>query len=210
VLGRRRRSSYSSGRDVQWLVAGLGNPGPEYDGSPHNIGFDAVHELARRHRISLVAKHGGMYGEGSIGDVDVALLTPLTFMNLSGQSIKPALRQLGLEPEQLLVVHDEIDLDFARLQVRLGGGLAGHNGLKSINESLGTREFARVRVGVGRPDPDDHRPIADWILKPMPADRDRIGLAAAAADAVEVVVEHSIRTAANRLKKAAAQQEPEP
>jgi PTH1 family peptidyl-tRNA hydrolase len=140
-----------------------------------------------------------MYGEGSVKSSDVGLLTPLTFMNLSGQSVKPALKAAGLDAKKIIVVHDEIDLDFGRLQLREGGGLAGHNGLRSIADSLGTRDFNRIRVGVGRPDPGDRRPISDWILKPMPADRDGDGLARDAADAVETIVDLGMRTAMNRI-----------
>lgn len=180
---------------MQWLVVGLGNPGTEYAGSPHNVGFDVVQRLADERRIPFVAKHDGLLGVGSVGDVDVALLMPMTFMNLSGRSVRPALKALGLTPQQLLVVHDEIDLDFGVVQLKHGGGLAGHNGLKSIAELLGTRDFTRVRMGVGRPDPGDRRPIADWILRPIPSDRDADGLRHDAEAAVVEVLTRGVRGA---------------
>jgi len=168
------------------------------------VGFQAAQRLAGVHRITVRSKHEGMYGTGVMGDVEVAVLMPLTYMNLSGRSVRPALKALGLGPDQLLVMHDEIDLDFGVVQLKLGGGLAGHNGLRSIAELLGTRDFVRVRMGVGRPDAGDRRPIADWILKPFAPDRDVEGLVAAASAAVETVVERGVRGAMDRVNGAAA------
>lgn len=199
---RRKQSNYQSRRDVQWLVAGLGNPGREYEGSPHNVGFAVVSRIAERHRISLVGKHDGLFGVGSIGGIDVALLQPLTFMNLSGRSVKPALRSLGLAIDQLLVVHDEIDLDYGRVQLKMGGGLAGHNGLRSIADSCGSRDFARLRVGVGRPEPGDRRPISDWILRPFQPPRSTEELSVDASAAVELVIESGLRAAMNHVNVA--------
>jgi PTH1 family peptidyl-tRNA hydrolase len=204
LLGRRKGSSgYQSRHDVQWLVAGLGNPGSEYRGSPHNVGFEVVHLLAERHRAPLVAKHDGMYGVARIGEVDVALLMPLTYMNLSGRSVRPAMKALGLGVDRLLVVHDEIDLDFERLQLKVGGGLAGHNGLRSIADTVASREFVRLRMGVGRPAAGDRRPIRDWILQPFDPDRDPTTMYAHAADAVELLAGSGLRTATNRVNAAA-------
>lgn len=162
----RKAKSYSPKHDVRWLVAGLGNPGREYSDTPHNVGFLVVEAIAAAHRIPLVAKHDGMFGVGAVrgAEGDIALLEPLTYMNLSGRSVRPALKSVDLTPANLLVVHDEVDLPFGQLQLKLGGGFAGHNGLKSIGEMLGTRDFARLRVGVGRPGPGDRRPLRDWIL----------------------------------------------
>lgn len=200
----RRRSSSTrrfagSGSAVDWLIVGLGNPGPEYDRSPHNIGFAVVDELARRHRIGLHAKHKGLYGQGEVGECPIVLLKPLTFMNLSGESVRPAQKQLNVTPERVLVVHDELDLSFGTVRLKQGGGLAGHNGLKSINAFLKTPEFPRVRVGIGRPAADDRRPIRDWILRPMDGSAPYDELAALGADAVEDVLRGGVASAMNTV-----------
>lgn len=196
-LGGKRRSSYSSGRAVQWLVVGLGNPGATYAGTPHNIGFDVVDSIAEQLRIPWIAKHDGLYGTGAVGDVDIALLKPLTYMNLSGRSVRPAQKSLDLKLDQLLVVHDEIDLPLGSIQIKIGGGLAGHNGLKSINEVCGGADFVRVRVGVGRPEPGDRRPIRDWILQPFDPVVDVVALRDDAARAALEVITRGPRAAMN-------------
>lgn len=201
VFGRRSKS-YAPKHDVRWLVAGLGNPGREYEATPHNVGFLVVESLAASHRIPLIAKHDGMFGVGEVrgADGDVALLEPLTYMNLSGRSVRPALKAVGLDAAGLLVVHDEVDLPFGQLQLKLGGGFAGHNGLKSINEMLGTREFARLRIGVGRPGPGDRRPLRDWILSSWDQSAGEVEqLVLDAATAVEQVVTNGVRSAMNAI-----------
>ncbi|MCW2926748.1 MAG: pth2 [Thermoleophilia bacterium] len=202
----RKKSRYEPSHDVRWLVVGLGNPGPEYANTPHNVGFGVVDALAASTRTPLVAKHEGLYGVGSVAeaDGDVAMLKPLTYMNLSGRSVKPAMSQNQLLPARVLVVHDEIDLPFGTLQLKVGGGLAGHNGLKSITESLSTKEFVRLRVGVGRPGAGDRRPIRDWILSSWdqgPAEVEQLVLDALGA--VELVVRSGVRTAMNRVNSTA-------
>jgi PTH1 family peptidyl-tRNA hydrolase len=197
-----RKKSYEPSHDVRWLVVGLGNPGREYEDTPHNVGFQVVDAIATATRTSLIAKHEGLYGVGAIdgADGDVALLKPLTYMNLSGRSVKPAMSQNRLLPARVLVVHDEIDLPFGELQVKVGGGLAGHNGLKSITDSLSTKEFVRLRVGVGRPGPGDRRPIRDWILSSWdqsPADVSM--LVDSAVEAVNLVVRSGVRVAMNKV-----------
>jgi PTH1 family peptidyl-tRNA hydrolase len=198
----RRKKTYEPSHDVRWLVVGLGNPGREYEDTPHNVGFQVVDQLADETRTSLVAKHDGLYGVGAIHDADgdVALLKPLTYMNLSGRSVKPAMHRLQLQPARVLVVHDEIDLPFGQVQVKVGGGLAGHNGLKSITELLSTREFVRVRVGVGRPGAGDRRPIKDWILSSWDQSPDEVRmLVDSAAAAVELIVRRGVRAAMNAV-----------
>jgi peptidyl-tRNA hydrolase, PTH1 family len=198
----RRKSRYEPSHDVRWLVVGLGNPGPEYADTPHNVGFEVVDAIARSTRTSLVSKHDGLYGVGAIdgADGDVALLKPLTYMNLSGRSVKPAMSQLQLQAGRVLVVHDEIDLPFGSLQLKVGGGLAGHNGLRSITDSLSTREFVRLRVGVGRPGAGDRRPMRDWILSrwdQSPAEVEQLVLDATSA--VELLVRSGVRVAMNTV-----------
>ncbi len=197
-----RKKSYEPSHDVRWLVVGLGNPGREYEDTPHNVGFQVVDALATATRTSLISKHDGLYGVGAIdgADGDVALLKPLTYMNLSGRSVKPAMSQNQLQPARVLVVHDEIDLPFGELQVKVGGGLAGHNGLKSITDSLSTREFVRLRVGIGRPGPGDRRPIRDWILSSWDQSGDEVAmLVDSAVEAVNLVVRSGVRVAMNKV-----------
>src|SRR5438552_3880460 len=158
-----------AGTSLDLLVAGLGNPGREYERNRHNVGWMVVDELARRHGGSWRGKFSGRVAGGRLGDLRLALLKPETDMNESGRSGAPAARFYKVEPADLLVVHDEGDLDVGRLQARLGGGLGGHNGLRSIASSLGTQEFLRLRVGVGRPERGDRRPLADYVLSDFEA-----------------------------------------
>ena len=178
-----RRGTGASTLDL--LVAGLGNPGPEHARDRHNVGWLVVDELARRYHGSFRAKFNGRLAETRLGDAKIALLKPETYMNESGRSISAAARFFKVPPEQVLVVHDDVDLPVARLQARLGGGLAGHNGLRSLAQSLGSQEFRRLRIGVGRPERGDRRPVADYVLSPFAPEDDAEALVARAADAVE-------------------------
>ena len=178
-----RRGTGASTLDL--LVAGLGNPGREHAADRHNAGWMVVDELARRHSGSFRSKFSGRLAETRVGEARVALLEPETYMNESGRSIQAAARFFKVQPEDVLVVHDDVDLPVGRLQVRLGGGLAGHNGLRSISQALGTPEFLRVRIGVGRPERGDPRPVADYVLSSFAPEDDVESLVARAADAVE-------------------------
>src|SRR5215207_5224839 len=146
-----------------------------------------VDELARRHGGSFKGKFSGQLAEVRDGDLRLGLLKPELYMNLSGQSVAPAVRFFKVPPEQLLVVHDEGDFDLGRLQARAGGGLAGHNGLRSIAQELGTQDFLRLRIGVGRPGRGDRRPVADYVLSPFEPEEDVDELLARSADAVETL-----------------------
>jgi PTH1 family peptidyl-tRNA hydrolase len=135
-----------------YLVVGLGNPGPKYQGHRHNVGFMVVDRLAQRHaREPFRDKFSGQFARASCDSVEFGLLKPQTFMNLSGSSVQKALAFFKLPLPQLIVVHDELDLAFATLRVKVGGGTAGHNGLKSIVQSCGGADFVRVRVGIDAP-----------------------------------------------------------
>jgi len=175
------------GTSYDLLVAGLGNPGREYQRNRHNVGWLVVDELARRHDGAWKAKFNGKLAEIRIDGHKVALLKPETYMNDSGRSVQAAMRFFKLEPDAVLVVHDEIDLPPARLQARLGGGTAGHNGLRSVASHLGTTDFLRLRVGVGRPARGDRRKPADYVLSDFEPHEDAERLVAAAADAVELL-----------------------
>lgn len=194
-----RRGASASTLDL--LVAGLGNPGREYERTRHNIGQMVCAEVARRHGASRRSKFSGDLAELRLDGARVALLTPQTYMNESGRSVGAAARFFKLPPERLLVVHDEVDLDLGRLQARMGGGLAGHNGLRSVAQHLRTPEFMRLRVGVGRPERGDPRPVADWVLTPFPPEVDVEALVARGADAVETVVRDGLEEAQRRFNE---------
>src|SRR5689334_10041201 len=175
------------GTSLDLLVVGLGNPGREYARTRHNVGWLVVDELARRHDGSWRGKFDGQLAEVRIDGHKIALLKPETYMNDSGRSVQAAARFFKLEPDAVLVVHDEGDFDLGRLQARLGGGLAGHNGLRSIAQRLGTPDFLRLRVGVGRPGRGDRRALADYVLADFEPHEDAERIVAAAADAVETL-----------------------
>jgi PTH1 family peptidyl-tRNA hydrolase len=181
------------------LVAGLGNPGREYAATRHNLGFLVCDELARRHGGSFRSKFSGELAELRVEGERVALLKPQTYMNESGRSVAAAVRFFKADPDELLVVHDEVDLEPGRLQVRIGGGLAGHNGLRSVAGSLGTPDFLRLRIGIGRPERGDPRPVADWVLSPFGPDVDVDALVAHAADAVETLLRDGLDEAQRRF-----------
>jgi len=196
-----RRGESASTLDL--LVAGLGNPGREYAATRHNVGFMVADELARRLGGSWRAKFSGDLAEVRLNGLRLALLKPQTFMNESGRSVGAAARFFKVEPEDLLVVHDEVDLEPGRLQARLGGGLAGHNGLRSVAQHLGTPEFGRLRIGVGRPERGDPRPVADFVLSEFSPELDVDSLVARAADAVESVATEGLEEAQNRFNERA-------
>jgi peptidyl-tRNA hydrolase, PTH1 family len=191
-----RRGEPASTLDL--LVAGLGNPGPEYADHRHNVGWMVVEELARRHDASWRGKFSGRLAEVRIDDRRVALLKPETYMNESGRSVAAAARFFKVDPGSLLVVHDEGDFDLGRLQVRQGGGLAGHNGLRSVAGQLGTQDFLRLRIGVGRPERGDPRPLADFVLSNFEPEDDADAIVARAADAVESLVREGLSSAQAR------------
>jgi PTH1 family peptidyl-tRNA hydrolase len=175
------------GTSLDLLVAGLGNPGREYARNRHNVGWMVADELARRHGGSWRAKFNGQLAEIRIDGHKVALLKPETFMNDSGRAVQAAVKFFKLDPDAVLVVHDEGDLELGRLQARIGGGAGGHNGLRSIAQQLGTPDFMRLRVGVGRPGRGDQRKLADFVLADFRPEDDPDGLVRVAADAVETL-----------------------
>lgn len=152
---------------VDWLVVGLGNPGSRYAYTPHNVGFEVADALAARWELPRGRKkYAGILTEGRTGPGGprVAVLIPQTYMNDAGRSVGPARGALQVPLERVLVLHDEIDLPFGEIRTRLGGGLAGHNGLRSLKRELGSADFARVRIGVGRPDSTDPEIVAAHVL----------------------------------------------
>ena len=161
------RRGRSDGGRVDWLVVGLGNPGDRYARTRHNVGFEVAALAAERWGLPRAKKrYAGLYTDGRTGPGGprVGVLLPQTFMNESGSAVSPARGALGVELDHVVAVHDEIDLPFGRIEVRLGGGLAGHNGLKSLKRGLGSADFRRVRVGVGRPDSTDPEIVSAHVL----------------------------------------------
>ncbi|HTE54869.1 MAG TPA: aminoacyl-tRNA hydrolase [Kofleriaceae bacterium] len=192
-----------------WLIAGLGNPGRKYERNRHNIGFRVVDELVRRHDLGpLREKFGGQAAMGAIARQRALVLKPMEFMNHSGFAVQRAAQFHGTEPAELVVVHDEIDLPFARLRLKAGGGHGGHNGIRSVAEQLGSNDFLRVRIGVGRPErpaaagaasePVQGR-VSGHVLGDFPAEMDReiAELVGRASDAVEAILARGIRAAMN-------------
>jgi peptidyl-tRNA hydrolase, PTH1 family len=192
-----RRGDSASTLDL--LVVGLGNPGREHERDRHNVGWMVADELARRMDGRWRAKFSGQLAEVRLDALRLALLKPETFMNDSGRSVAAATRFFKVEPESLLVVHDDVDLEPGRLQARAGGGLAGHNGLRSLAPALGTQEFLRLRIGVGRPDRGDPRSVADYVLSPFELAEDVGALVSRAADAVETVAREGVEAAQQRF-----------
>jgi peptidyl-tRNA hydrolase, PTH1 family len=174
------------------LVVGLGNPGSKYAGSRHNAGAEVADELARRWELPRARQRfKGRIADGRAGPGGprVSVLVPETFMNESGDSVAPARGSLKIGPDRVVVIHDEIDLPFGEIQSRLGGGLAGHNGLKSVSRGLGGPDFWRVRVGVGRPDTTDPEIVSAHVLgRFSESDEEVRDLIAAAADEAEGLV----------------------
>jgi PTH1 family peptidyl-tRNA hydrolase len=162
-----------------------------------------VDELARRHDGRLRSKFSGSLATVRVDGRRVGLLEPQTFMNESGRSVGPAVRFYKLPLARLLVVHDEVDLELGRLQVREGGGLAGHNGLRSVAAAVGSPDFVRLRVGVGRPERGDRRPVADYVLSEFPPEVDVDELVRRAADAVEAIAIDGVEAAQRRFNERA-------
>jgi len=194
-----RRGESASTLDL--LVAGLGNPGPRHARDRHNVGWMVVDELARRHDASFKSKFNGRLADVRIDDHRVALLKPETYMNESGRSISAAMRFYKSPIDAVLVIHDDVDLEFGRLQARAGGGLAGHNGLRSISQALGDPGFLRLRIGVGRPGRGDPRDVADFVLAPFDLHEDADALVTRAGDAVESVLGEGLEETQRRFNE---------
>jgi peptidyl-tRNA hydrolase, PTH1 family len=177
---------------TDWLIVGLGNPGSEYARTRHNIGFEVANVLAGRWVLPKPkSRYRGLVTEGrtGLGGPRVAVLLPQTYMNEAGQSVGPARGEYRVPLDRVLVIHDEIDLPFGEIRTRTGGGLAGHNGLKSVKQALGSADFARLRIGVGRPPTTDPDEVAAYVLSCFREPRDEVEqLVERAADAAERTV----------------------
>jgi len=187
----------------EWIVLGLGNPGDRYTNTRHNVGDDAVRLVGERVNATFKAgKNDAFVSESRIADLRCVLAIPVTFMNESGRAAASLVKRFGLtDSSRLIVVHDELDLDPGDTRLKMGGGLAGHNGLKSIAQHLGTKDFLRVRIGVGRPPSADRG--ADWVLSKVPQ-RSRAELdigVVSAADAIELVVSDGVENAMQSVNR---------
>ena len=190
-----------TGTPADLLVVGLGNPGREYEHTRHNVGFDVIELLARRHGGSLRSgKERALADEIRIDGKRVAIAEPTTFMNLSGESVAPLVRRYGIvDGADLVIVHDELDLPTGEVRLKFGGGLAGHNGLRSIKQHLHTESFVRIRIGVGRP-PSKERGADHVLSKVGRADRTALDIAIErAADAVELLLSVGLDAAMNEV-----------
>ena len=179
-----------------WLIVCLGNPGRRYAKTRHNVGFMVADDIARRYGIELKTKESYMIGKGSIEGDEVILMEPLTFMNRSGDAVKEVLRRYPSGPEDLIVVHDDLDMETGKLKIRKRGSSGGHRGIESIIENLGTREFIRVKIGIGR---EEGVPAEEYVLRKfgrgqIPLIKDAI---VRASDAIAMILRHGADKAMN-------------
>ena len=186
--------------DERMLIVGLGNPGVQYLSTRHNIGFMVIDALASRARIDVSReKFSGYYGAGRLASKSVVLLKPQTFMNRSGQSVVAAAQFFKIKPHDILVVHDELDVSFADTRLKVSGGHAGHNGLRSIMNLTGTKDFIRLRMGIGRP---KHGDVSRYVLSGFssPEETDWLpGFVDDGADAIEYVLREGVQMAMNKV-----------
>lgn len=194
-------------RDL-WLIVGLGNPGREYAHNRHNVGYWCVNRLARLHGIKLKTRGVAALGEGAINGTPVLLVKPRTYVNRSGDAVRAALQRFKGDPHRVVVLYDELDLPSGTFRMRPRGGAGGHNGMKSIIAALGTEDFPRIRIGIGRPHVDGEptwapEHVGDWVLSdPSPEEVEILRNAVAkAAEAVEVVLAEGVDVAMSRYNE---------
>jgi len=184
-----------------WLIAGLGNPGRKYAGSRHNIGFMVLDHLAKANHVAVSRekKFDAEYGRGKIGRINAILLKPMAYMNRSGRPVSRAASFFQIALDQLLVIHDDIDIGYGKIKIKAKGGHGGHNGLRSIIDAVGSGEFPRVRIGIGRPEgPMD---VSDYVLGNFTADEWRAlePILDKAAEAVSTILTHGVNEGMNRF-----------
>ena len=181
------------------LLVGLGNPGEKYAGTRHNVGFQVAERIAARHALAIKKKgYQGLYGVGRAAGVETTILLPQTFMNRSGASVNAAYKSLGIDPGDLIVIYDDLDLPFGRLRVRPDGGHGGHNGMRDIVGVLGRKDFIRLKVGIGRP---EHGDVTGHVLGRYSANEKKLlpQLLDLAADAAEAILTDGALVAMNRF-----------
>lgn len=191
-----------------WIIVGLGNPGRKYERTRHNVGFRVVDNLADVHGIELKENELYKIGRGSIGNEKVVLVEPLTFMNRSGRAVRDASRRFDFQPERLVVIHDDLDMDTGRLKVKRGGGPGGHKGVSSIIQDIGSREFIRVKIGIGRnPDiPSEHYVLSKFGKSETALAKDAVHRAS---DAVEAILASGLEHAMNAFNRKPEEDQPE-
>ncbi len=183
----------------EWLFVGLGNPGGEYDGTRHNVGFEVISELAKRHKIKVSErKFKSVYGNGCFDSgIPIVIARPMTYMNLSGQAVSALSKHFGITPSKIVVIYDDMDMDTARVRIKPKGSPSSHNGMKSVTQSLGTQEIPRIKIGIGSPE------IAgvDHVLSRFSRDEITLILEAIskAADACELIASNGVEFAMNRI-----------
>ncbi|AZR74561.1 aminoacyl-tRNA hydrolase [Anoxybacter fermentans] len=185
-----------------YLIVGLGNPGKEYEETRHNIGFRVIYELAKKHRIEVSGlKYRALIGKGIINDKEVILAQPQTFMNLSGEAVAPLVRYFKIPLENLMVIYDDLDLEPGKLRMRRLGGHGGHNGVRSIIDCLGSKEFPRLRIGIGHP--GDLMPVRDYVLSRFFEDELKLMEEAVnlACQGIELWLEQGIERAMNQVNR---------
>ena len=184
------------------LIVGLGNPGRAYAHNRHNVGFRCVNYLGKVHDISLKQRQcQAQIGTGLIGNTEVVLAKPRTFMNLSGKSVKSLMQRFRVTPSDIVVIHDDLDLPLGRLKITQKGGSAGHKGIASIIQQLGTDQFLRLRLGIGKPEPSED--TVDYVLRPFRSGELKLRneVIARAAEAIEVILTEGVEAAQNRFHK---------
>jgi PTH1 family peptidyl-tRNA hydrolase len=186
-----------------FLVAGLGNPGEEYANTRHNVGFMAVNRFIAAHQLSKQRRrYGGRWREGDIDGLGVATLMPQTYMNRSGEAVQLAASRKHIQPENIIIIHDDMDFPFGTIRVRQGGGSGGHNGLDSVTRKLGTSDYIRVRIGIGRPG-DEEIDVRDWVLSAFVDDEEEqlLEVIDSAAECIQVIIKEGIEAAMNRFNR---------
>lgn len=187
------------------LIVGLGNPGSRYAETRHNVGFIVAQRLAAECDIKLKRQgYQGIYGVGRCADTETTILLPQTFMNVSGTSVLSACKSLGVSSGDLVVIHDDLDLPAGALRIKVGGGHGGHNGIRSISSLLGTSDYLRIKVGIGRPSPG--KDVADYVLSNFSA-QEKVCLGtqvANACEAIKVILRENVAAAMNRFNNSAA------
>lgn len=194
-----------------WLIAGLGNPGRQYEKNWHNSGYMVMEILSQRHRIALDRiRFKGLVGQGVIQDRKVILLKPTTFMNLSGESLREAMAYYKIPPERTLVIYDDLDIKVGQVRMRPNGGSGTHNGMRSIVQQLGRQDFPRIRVGIGPLPP--HWELVNYVLADIPADQqaDFFKALTLAADAVERTLRDGLEAAMNTINQLGKPPRPDP
>jgi len=200
-LFRRKPHSPARQRELtaDWIILGLGNPGPRYSSTRHNVGYMAVDDLLAETGALLEPVPGtkALAAQLRIGGQDVLVLRSTTYMNVSGQAVAPLAEKLGVPAERIIVIHDELDLPAGKVRVKLGGNENGHNGLKSCTALLGTRDYLRVRIGISRP--PKGMPVPDYVLGPVEGGPELDTAIATAADAARLIVEQGLNKAQNEI-----------